>query len=145
MKTAIHLAATLAIVLFVCVPPGLASQVSRDKTEFTTPTEQVKAPPTLTLGERNKNGPDIAQTGDASANDAAASPDSSQNVGDINLNGVPNEVADAVLYSKYFVYGLQVFRVDQPAQVMETDTNADGMPLSVSDFVYQINVINLGK
>jgi hypothetical protein len=61
--------------------------------------------------------------------------------GDINLNGEMNEIADAVLFSNYFVEGLQVFLVNVDGQVAATDVNADGLTLSVADLVYLIRVI----
>jgi len=61
--------------------------------------------------------------------------------GDVNLNGVSNEVADAVLFSNYFIYGLAVFHINFDGQVAATDVNADGMVLSVGDLVYQIRII----
>ena len=61
--------------------------------------------------------------------------------GDINLNGLANEIADAVLFSNYFVYGLGVFTVNSAGQIAATDVNADGLTLSVADLVYQIRVI----
>ena len=67
--------------------------------------------------------------------------DSIDGRGDINLNGVMNEVADAVLLSNYFVYGLSVFNVNLDGQVAATDVNADGVTLSVADLVYLIRVI----
>jgi len=61
--------------------------------------------------------------------------------GDINLNGVSNEVADAVLFSNYFIYGLGVFHINFDGQIAATDVNADGLVLSVGDLVYQIRII----
>jgi hypothetical protein len=61
--------------------------------------------------------------------------------GDINLNGLSNEIADAVLFSNYFVYGLSVFTVNAAGQIAATDVNADGAPLTVADLVYQIRII----
>ncbi|MFH1687502.1 MAG: T9SS type A sorting domain-containing protein [bacterium] len=61
--------------------------------------------------------------------------------GDVNLNGVSYEVADAVLLSNYFVYGLSVFDVNLDGQVAATDVNADGVTLSVADLVYLIRII----
>ena len=61
--------------------------------------------------------------------------------GDINLNGVANEIADAVLYSNYFIYGLGVFHINFDGQVAASDVNADGMVLSVGDLVYQIRIV----
>ncbi len=56
--------------------------------------------------------------------------------GDINLNGQPNEVADWVLFTNYFLYGLEVFTVDEELQVQATDVNADGVTLTLDDLVY---------
>jgi len=61
--------------------------------------------------------------------------------GDINLNNVPNEIADAVLFSRYFIYGLGVFTINPDGQIAATDVNADGMVLTVGDLVYQIRII----
>ena len=60
--------------------------------------------------------------------------------GDVNLNEIGYEIADAVLFSNYFVYGLGVFD-NIPGQVAATDVNADGLTLSVADLVYLIRVI----
>ena len=61
--------------------------------------------------------------------------------GDINLNEVPYEIADAVLFTNYFVYGLSVFTINLEGQMAATDVNADGMTLSVADLVYLVRVI----
>jgi hypothetical protein len=61
--------------------------------------------------------------------------------GDINLNELAYEIADAVLFSNYFVYGLGVFDVMLEGQIAATDVNADGIVLSVGDLVYLIRVI----
>ncbi len=61
--------------------------------------------------------------------------------GDINLNNVANEIADAVLLSNYFIYGLGVFNVNVEGQIAASDINADGLTLSVADLVYMIRVI----
>jgi hypothetical protein len=67
--------------------------------------------------------------------------DSIDDRGDINLNGTSNEIADAVLFSNYFVKGIGVFNVNYQGQVAATDVNADGLTLSVADLVYLIRVI----
>jgi len=67
--------------------------------------------------------------------------DSLDDRGDINLNGIPNEVADAVLFSNYFVYGISVFTVNAAGQIAATDINADGTVLSVADLVYLIRIV----
>jgi hypothetical protein len=67
--------------------------------------------------------------------------DSIDDRGDINLNGTANEIADAVLFSNYFVKGISVFNVNYQGQVAATDVNADGLTLSVADLVYLIRII----
>ncbi len=61
--------------------------------------------------------------------------------GDINLNNVKYEIADAVLFSNYFVYGIGVFHINLQGQIAATDVNNDGLTLSVADLVYLIRVI----
>jgi hypothetical protein len=67
--------------------------------------------------------------------------DSLDDRGDINLNGVPNEIADAVMFTNYFIYGLGVFKINPPGQIAATDINADGLTLSVADLVYLVRII----
>lgn len=67
--------------------------------------------------------------------------DSIDAVGDVNLNEIPYEIADAVLYSNYFIYGLSVFTVNTQGQIAASDVNKDGLTLSVADMVYLIRVI----
>ena len=64
--------------------------------------------------------------------------------GDINVNGVAYEVADAVMYVNYFINGLSQwsFPVDHvEASIAASDVNADGVALSVADLVYLIRII----
>ena len=61
--------------------------------------------------------------------------------GDINLNLIAYEVGDAVLFSSYFIYGTNVFVLDKPVQIANTDINADGYPLSLSDFVLMLRIM----
>ncbi|HDL01024.1 MAG TPA: T9SS type A sorting domain-containing protein, partial [candidate division Zixibacteria bacterium] len=68
-------------------------------------------------------------------------PDSIDARGDINLNNVPYEIGDAVLYSNYFIYGLGVFNINVAGQVAASDVNADGLTLSVADLVLMIRII----
>jgi hypothetical protein len=62
--------------------------------------------------------------------------------GDINLNGIANEVGDAVLFTNYFIYGSTVW---DPAwtevQILATDINDDGIVLTVADLIYLIRII----
>ncbi|MFQ5499192.1 MAG: T9SS type A sorting domain-containing protein [Candidatus Zixiibacteriota bacterium] len=67
--------------------------------------------------------------------------DSIDDRGDINLNGLAYEIADAVLFSNYFVFGLSVFTVNADGQIAASDVNADGLTLSVADLVYLIRVV----
>ncbi len=60
---------------------------------------------------------------------------------DINLNGISYEIADAVLFSNYFVNGLGVFTINQAGQIAASDVNADGLVLTVADLVYLIRAI----
>lgn len=61
--------------------------------------------------------------------------------GDLNLNGLANEIADAVLYTQYFVQGLAAFNFNVEGQIAASEVNGDGIPLSVADLVYLIRVI----
>ncbi len=61
--------------------------------------------------------------------------------GDINCNGIPNEVADAVMLANFFVSGLSAFGDHVEASIAASDVNADGIVLSVADLVYMIRVI----
>jgi hypothetical protein len=61
--------------------------------------------------------------------------------GDVNLNGIANEIGDAVVFTNYFIAGLAAFQVNPDGQIASTDVNADGIPLSVADLVYLIRVI----
>ena len=68
-------------------------------------------------------------------------PDSIDARGDINLNGVRNEIADAVMFTNYFVYGLTAFGDHIEGSIAATEVNGDGTALSVADLVYLIRVI----
>ena len=62
--------------------------------------------------------------------------------GDINLNGLANEVGDAVLFTNYFVYGPSVWDpVWEDVQILATDINNDGIVLTVADLIYLIRII----
>ncbi|MBK7140960.1 MAG: T9SS type A sorting domain-containing protein [bacterium] len=68
-------------------------------------------------------------------------PDSIDDRGDINLNDQAYEIADAVLFSRYFIYGLSVFVINQAGQIAATDVNADGLTLTVADLTTLIRVV----
>lgn len=61
--------------------------------------------------------------------------------GDINFNGISHEVADAVLFTNYFVYGLSVFTINTQGQIAATDVNNDGIVLSVADLVTLVRIV----
>ncbi|MBD3257586.1 T9SS type A sorting domain-containing protein [candidate division GN15 bacterium] len=60
--------------------------------------------------------------------------------GDLNLNGLAYEIADAVMFTNYFISGLGAFEFVDGA-IAASDANADGVPLTVADLVYLIRVI----
>jgi len=61
--------------------------------------------------------------------------------GDINLNGLSNEIADAVMFTNYFVVGMSAFGTHGAGSTAASDVNADGNALTVADLVYMIRVI----
>ena len=69
-------------------------------------------------------------------------PDTSIDVrGDINCNGIPNEIADAVMLINYFISGLSAFDNHVEASIAASDANNDGIALTVADLVYLIRVM----
>ena len=67
--------------------------------------------------------------------------DSIDKRGDINLDGLAYTIADAVIFTNYFVKGLSAFGIYYEGAIAASDVNADGIPLTVSDLVYLIRVI----
>jgi hypothetical protein len=61
--------------------------------------------------------------------------------GDINMNGIGYEIADAVMFTNYFITGLTAFGGHQEGSIAASDANRDGVTLSVSDLVYVIRVV----
>jgi hypothetical protein len=61
--------------------------------------------------------------------------------GDVNMNGVINEIADAVVFTNYFIYGLAAFTINVQGQIAATEINGDGYVLTVADLVYLVRVI----
>jgi hypothetical protein len=61
-------------------------------------------------------------------------------LGDINLNGAPFEIGDAVVLSEYLsdpiTYPLN------PVQMVAADCNQDGNPATIADLIYLLAVIN---
>jgi hypothetical protein len=63
--------------------------------------------------------------------------------GDINLNGIANEIGDAVLFTNYFIYGNSVWSpIYRESQILATDINDDGLVLTVADLIYLIRIIS---
>jgi hypothetical protein len=71
--------------------------------------------------------------------------DSIDKVGDINLNLIAYEIADAVMFTNYFLEGLTAFPYHPDygyaGSIAASDCNKDGITLSVADLVYLIRVI----
>jgi len=67
--------------------------------------------------------------------------DSIDGRGDINLNGLDNEIADAVMLTEYFVSGLGAFAPHQDGSIAASEINGDGLPATVADLVYLIRII----
>lgn len=61
--------------------------------------------------------------------------------GDINLNGLANEIGDAVLFTNYFLKGISVFTISVAGQTVATDINADGVALQLGDLIYLLRII----
>ncbi|UCC45302.1 MAG: T9SS type A sorting domain-containing protein [Candidatus Zixiibacteriota bacterium] len=60
--------------------------------------------------------------------------------GDININGVPYEIADLVMFINYFIYGSAAFdHVEE--SIANSDVNGDGDPLTVEDLTYLYLII----
>ncbi len=69
-------------------------------------------------------------------------PDEVDGLGDINLNGTAYEIADAVMFSNYFIVGARAFPDGQEDPALAaSDVNRDGIVPSVADLVYLIRVI----
>ena len=69
------------------------------------------------------------------------SPEDIDDRGDVNLNGVSNEIADAVVFTNYFIYGYSAFSVNLEGQKAATEINGDGIALTVADLVYLIRIV----
>jgi hypothetical protein len=70
-------------------------------------------------------------------------PDTIDTRGDLNLNGITNELADIVIYTNYFMLGLDAFPASgREAVIAASDINADGIVLTYRDLVYlwRINI-----
>ncbi len=54
--------------------------------------------------------------------------------GDVNLNGLPFEIGDVVVFFNYFIAGLRAFTINVDSQIVASDVNGDGIPLTVQDY-----------
>ena len=61
--------------------------------------------------------------------------------GDINRNNTAFEIADAIMFTNYFHIGLAAFGNHPEESVNASDTNADGLPLTIGDLVHLIRVV----
>jgi len=61
--------------------------------------------------------------------------------GDVNLNGIPYEIADFVVFTSYFIYGPAAFSINYEGQAAATDINYDGELLTIEDLIYLARVI----
>jgi hypothetical protein len=61
--------------------------------------------------------------------------------GDINLNGIENEIADAVMFTNYFIKGLMAFGDHVEGSIAASEVNGDGFTLTVADLVYLIRIV----
>ena len=64
-----------------------------------------------------------------------------EQIGDIDLNGVPFEIGDATLIAEYFMYGIEVFTIDIVKQIGNSDIDDDGTPLTLTDFLLLIRIM----
>ena len=61
--------------------------------------------------------------------------------GDINLNGIANEVGDAVVFSNYFINGGWGTLPFPLIRALASDVNNDDIVLTIADLVYLIRII----
>ena len=61
--------------------------------------------------------------------------------GDLNANGIPSEVGDAVTYGDYFERGLVAFEPHIQYSIVASDVDGDGTTLSLGDFVYLLRIV----
>ncbi len=68
-------------------------------------------------------------------------PESTDAVGDINLNGLAFEMADAVVFTNYFIFGRQALTINPEMQAAQSDINRDGLLLTIEDYVYMLRIV----
>lgn len=81
------------------------------------------------------------QDNDGSIYRPPVSADGCENNGDLNRDGIGSNIADAVLFTNYFVYGDAVFGPYVDDATAASDVNCDGRTLTVADFVFMIKKI----
>jgi len=59
----------------------------------------------------------------------------------VNLNGIANEIGDAVVFTSWFVQGLTAFTKNVEMQTEASDVNQDGIPLTVADLIRMVEII----
>ncbi|SYZ74125.1 hypothetical protein TRIP_C60395 [Candidatus Zixiibacteriota bacterium] len=62
--------------------------------------------------------------------------------GDINLNGISNEIADLITFANWFLQGMSAFTINREGQIAATDINADGIVLTIEDYTYLDRIID---
>jgi len=60
--------------------------------------------------------------------------------GDLNLNGIPNELADIDIFAQYLVEGATAFKLDRAKQAAATDFNGNKTALELVDFARMIRI-----
>ncbi|HUU46442.1 MAG TPA: hypothetical protein VM118_11990 [Acidobacteriota bacterium] len=74
-------------------------------------------------------------------------PDDRPLTGDLNLNGIAFEVADAVIFADYLIYGESALDPDpsrRARQIMAGDIDGDGVPLTQADYDEMVRIIDGG-
>lgn len=64
-----------------------------------------------------------------------------ENRGDLNLNGIPFELADAAIFAEYYAAGMGAFTIDPPTQIAATDIDMDGTTLSQADYTMIVKIV----
>ncbi len=82
---------------------------------------------------------DASDSGNSRA--AAHAANSIEALGDINCNGLAYEIADAVMFSNYFVSGRAAFVSHVDRSIAASDINGDCIELGVADLVCLVKVI----
>lgn len=62
-------------------------------------------------------------------------------IGDINLNGRQCEIADAVMFTNFFVIGTDAFAGHVDSSVAASDVNGNGIRLELADLQYLVRYI----